>query len=250
MARITLEDLDGLGEEGAAGGGEGGGEDDDDDEEERDRLFAHWEAVASTHRVSLPRDMTGPIVQMTRHNQAREPVPYVTLGRHEKCEEAAYEERQYPAGKWACVTKGEPMYEQSISMSFMKLMRYICKENSVGCYLGMTVPVLNEIRLTKEGTKLEREVVTAYYLPREFQQNPPVPMDPEIHITERAPLRVITRVFYGMTTEETILREINLFWELLGSTDTVLRETYIVAAYENPSIPQRRNEIWFICRAE
>lgn len=24
------------------------------------------------------------------------------------------------------------MYEQSISMSFMKLMRYICKENSVG----------------------------------------------------------------------------------------------------------------------
>uniref|UniRef100_A0A8C4XQJ2 Heme-binding protein 1 n=1 Tax=Falco tinnunculus TaxID=100819 RepID=A0A8C4XQJ2_FALTI len=167
-----------------------------------------------------------------------------------QCEEAAYEERQYPAGKWACVTKGEPMYEQSISMSFMKLMRYICKENSVGCYLGMTVPVLNEIHLTREGTGLEREVVTAYYLPEEFQQNPPVPLDPEIHITERAPLRVITRVFYGMTTEETILREISLFWELLGSTDTVLRETYIVAAYENPSIPQRRNEIWFICQPQ
>nr|XP_009671446.1 PREDICTED: kinesin light chain 4 isoform X1 [Struthio camelus australis] len=166
------------------------------------------------------------------------------------CDEAAYEERQYPAGKWACVTKGEPMYEQSISMSFMKLMRYICKENSEGCYLGMTVPVLNEIHLTKEGTELAREVLTAFYLPGAFQQNPPVPMDPEIHITERAPLRVITRVFYGMTTEETILQEISLFWELLGSTDTVLRETYIVAAYENPSIPQRRNEIWFIRRTE
>ena len=62
-----------------------------------------------------------------------------------------------------------------------------------GCYLGMTVPVLNEIHLTKEGTELEREVITAYYLPGEFQQNPPVPTDPEIHITERAPLRVITR---------------------------------------------------------
>ncbi|KAM9609485.1 heme-binding protein 1-like [Morphnus guianensis] len=247
MARITLEDLDGLGEEAAAGGG---GDGDEEDEQERGRLFAHWEAVASTHRVSLPRDMAGPIVQMTRHNQAREPVPYVTLSQREKSEEAAYEERRYPAGKWACVTKGEPMYEQSISMSFMKLMRYICKENSVGCYLGMTVPVLNEIHLTKEGTELEREVVTAYYLPGEFQQNPPVPMDPEVRITERAPLRVMTRVFYGMTTEETILREIALFWELLGSTDTVLRETYIVAAYENPSIPQRRNEIWFICRAE
>ncbi|NXQ73632.1 HEBP1 protein, partial [Quiscalus mexicanus] len=165
-----------------------------------------------------------------------------------QCEEAAYEERRYPAGKWACVTMGEPMYEQSISLSFMKLMRYICKENSVGCHLGMTVPVLNEIHLTKEGTELEREVLTAYYLPGEFQQNPPVPMDPDIHITERAPLRVITRVFYGMTTEETILREINVFWELLGPTETVLRGTYIVASYENPSIPQRRNEIWFICQ--
>ncbi|XP_074720200.1 heme-binding protein 1-like [Strix uralensis] len=251
MARSARGDLGGLGEEAAAGGwGDGDGEEEEAEAAERGRLFARWEAVASTHRVSLPRDMAGPIFQMTRNNQAREAVPYVTLSQPEKCEEAAYEERQYPAGKWASVTKGEPLYEQSISMSFMKLMRYICKENSIGCYLGMTVPVLNEIHLTKEGTKLEREVITAYYLPGEFQQNPPVPMDPEINITERAPLRVITRVFYGMTTEETILREISLFWELLGCTDTVLRETYIVAAYENPSIPQRRNEIWFICQAE
>ncbi|OWK53579.1 Heme-binding protein 1 [Lonchura striata] len=172
MARITLEDLEQLGEEPAAA--EGDGSDSEDDQEGEGRLFAHWEAVASTHRVSLPR----------------------------------------------------------------------------GCHLGMTVPVLNEIHLTKEGTELEREVLTAYYLPGAFQENPPVPMDPEIHIIERAPLRVITRVFYGMTTEETILREISLFWELLGSTDMVLQGTYIVASYENPSVPQRRNEIWFICRAE
>lgn len=54
MARITLEDLDGLGEE-AAAGGDGEEEEEDEDEQERGRLFAHWEAVASTHRVSLPR---------------------------------------------------------------------------------------------------------------------------------------------------------------------------------------------------
>lgn len=46
--------------------------------------------------------------------------------------EVAYEERVYPAGNWACVTRGEDLYEQSISMSFMKLMRFICKENSAG----------------------------------------------------------------------------------------------------------------------
>uniref|UniRef100_A0A8D0G3L6 Heme-binding protein 1 n=1 Tax=Sphenodon punctatus TaxID=8508 RepID=A0A8D0G3L6_SPHPU len=244
MARITLEDLNELDDESL----------DEDEEpmdgEEQNRLFSHWETVASTHQVTLPQEMAGPIVQMTQHNQAREPVPSVTLSQHEKCEEVAYEERMYPAGKWACITKGEPMYEQSISMGFMKLMRYICKENSIGRYLGMTVPVLNEIHLSKEGTELLPDVITAYYLPGEFQLNPPLPMDPEIHIRERPPLHVITRVFYGTTTEETILREINLLWELLGSVDTVLRDTYMVAAYENPGIPQRRNEIWFIRRAD
>uniref|UniRef100_A0A8C3QEW7 Heme-binding protein 1 n=1 Tax=Cyanoderma ruficeps TaxID=181631 RepID=A0A8C3QEW7_9PASS len=148
-----------------------------------------------------------------------------------QCEAAAYEERRYPAGKWACVTMGEPMVAAAAAATTPVSLPACLFP---GCHLGMTVPVLNEIQLTKEGTELEREVLTAYYLPGEFQQNPPVPTDPEIHITER----------------ETILREISLFWELLGSTDTVLRETYIVASYENPSVPQRRNEIWFICRGE
>ncbi|XP_030414009.1 heme-binding protein 1-like isoform X1 [Gopherus evgoodei] len=239
MARITLEDLNGLDDESL----------DEDEEpmdgEEQNTLFSHWETVASTHQVTLPQEMAAPIMQMTQHRQMREPVPYVTLLQHEKCEE-----RLYPAGKWACVTKGEPRYEQSISMGFMKLMHYICKENSTGRYLGMTLPVVNEICLNEEGTELLRDVTTTYYLPGEFQPDPPLPTDPDIRIVERQPLRVLTRVFYGVTTEETILREIRLLWELLGSTDTVLRESYMVAAYENPSVPQRRNEIWFIRRAE
>lgn len=52
MALISLEDLEGLDEE----------ELDDDitdnpepmDEEERQRLLTHWQAVASTHQVSVP----------------------------------------------------------------------------------------------------------------------------------------------------------------------------------------------------
>ncbi|XP_067388946.1 uncharacterized protein [Emydura macquarii macquarii] len=187
MARITLEDLGGLDDEPL----------DEDEEpmdgEEQNRLFSHWETVASTHQVTLPREMVGPIVQMAQHSQVREPVPYVTLLQQEKCEEVAYEERLYPAGKWACITQGEPMYEQSISMGFMKLMRYICKENSTGRYLGMTVPVVNEIHLSEGGAELLRDVTTAYYLPGEFQLNPPLPADPEIRIMERQPLRVIAR---------------------------------------------------------
>ncbi|XP_066553233.1 heme-binding protein soul4 isoform X3 [Amia ocellicauda] len=215
MARITFEDLAALDDEQL----------DDDDvaqnnpepmaEEEQERLFAHWQAVASTHQVSLPQEMSGPIQQMTRQNQAQEQeqVPYVPVSRHEKLEEVQYEERVYPAGKWACITKGEDMYEQSISMGFMKLMRYICKENSA-----------------------------------EFQDDPPVPTDSEIAIVQRESIRVLSRVFYGTTTEETISRQISLLWELLGSTDDFHRDVYMVAVYQNPGVPCRRNEIWFIRR--
>ncbi|XP_013910050.1 PREDICTED: heme-binding protein 1-like isoform X2 [Thamnophis sirtalis] len=243
MARITLEELNEMDDEIQD-------EEQEQDETEQNRLFSMWETVANTHQVILPQDMAAPIVQMTHHNQVREPVPYTILSQHEKCEETTYEERLYPAGKWACITKGEPKYEQSTSLGFMKLIRYICKENSLGQHLGMTVPVINEIHLNKESTELVQEVITAYYLPQEFQLNPPLPMDPEIQILERSPLQVITREFYGPTTEETILREIHFLWELLGSTDNVLRERYLVAAYQNPSIPNRRNEIWFIRKTD
>ena len=53
MALISLEDLDGLDDEQL----------DDDitdnpepmDEEDRDRLLSHWQAIASTHQVSVPQ---------------------------------------------------------------------------------------------------------------------------------------------------------------------------------------------------
>lgn len=53
--------------------------------------------------------------------------------------EVLYEERVYPAGYWACVTRKEDLYEQSISMAFMKLMRFICKENSAGQALPLVL---------------------------------------------------------------------------------------------------------------
>ncbi|XP_028828641.1 heme-binding protein soul4 [Denticeps clupeoides] len=246
MALISIEDLAELDDEQL----------DDDvtdssepmDDEQQERLYAHWQAVGRTHQVSVPREMTGPIQEMTRRNQEREQVPFATISRHEKMGEVVFEERVYPAGKWACITKGEKLYEQSISMAFMKLMRFICKENSAGRYLGMTVPVVNEVQVMDDGVTFTKDILTAYYLPAEFQANPPEPTDPDITIVHREPLRVISRVFFGTTTEETIQRQINLLWELLGDVGYLHRQMYMVAVYENPGVPCRRNEIWFIRR--
>ncbi|XP_059186102.1 heme-binding protein soul4 [Centropristis striata] len=247
MALISLEDLDGLDDEQL----------DDDitdnpepmDEEDRDRLLAHWQAVASTHHVSVPTDMIGPIQEMTRNNQQREPIPSVPVSRHDKMGEEQWEERVIGAGHWACVTQKEELYEQSISNGFMKLMRFICKENSAGRYLGMTVPVVSNIHVLKDGVSFDKSVQTAFFLPAEFQTDPPRPSDPDVVIVYREPIRVVARTFYGTTTEETVTNQIALLWEILGSAADLGRDGYMVASYENPGVPRRRNEIWFIRRS-
>ncbi|XP_070776224.1 heme-binding protein soul4 [Enoplosus armatus] len=242
MALISLEDLDGLDDEQL--------DDDISDNPEpmdgEDRLLTHWQAVASTHQVSVPQDMAGPIQEMTHNSQQREPLPFAPVSCHEKMGEVLYEERVYPAGKWACVTRGEDLYEQSISMGFMKLMRFICKENSAGRYLGMTVPVVSNIHMKEDGNTFQKDVQTAFFLPAEFQTNPPQPFDRDITIVHREPIRVVARTFFGTTTEETVTRQIGLLWEILGITDELRRDNYMIAVYENPGVSRRRNEIWFI----
>ncbi|KAA0712545.1 hypothetical protein E1301_Tti021248 [Triplophysa tibetana] len=248
MALISLEDLEGLDDEQLHE--EVTDRSEPLNEEEHDRMYAHWQAVGRTHQVSVPTEMRGPIQEMTRRNQSseHEQVPFVTVSRHEKLGVVLYEERVYPEGKWACVSKGDALYEQSISNAFMKLMRFICKENSTGRYLGMSVPIVNKVTMSDDGSNFMKEVLTAYYLPAEFQASPLEPTDPDINIIHRDAIRVIARAFYGTTTEETISHQISILWELLGNSGDVHRDHFMVAVYENPGVPQRRNEIWFIRR--
>ncbi|XP_078398906.1 heme-binding protein soul4 isoform X2 [Cetorhinus maximus] len=242
MSRITLEDLNALEDDVA----EDIPEHMEEDNDEEEQLFVHWQSIANAHQVELPREMTGPIQQLSRNNQARENVPYQPITCLEKCNEIIYEERFYPSGKWAHVIKGEKLYEQSISLAFMKLMRYICGENSAGHYLGMTIPIINELQMTEERNSFVQDIITGYYLPEQFQDHPPQPVDPDVIIVDRQDMSIISRGFRGSTTEQIIMREIETLSELLGSTHAYLRDTYIVATYENPSVPHRRNEIWFI----
>lgn len=57
----------------------------------------------------------------------------------------------------------------------------------------MTVPVISSVNLTADGNKFKKDVETAFYLPAEFQTNPPQPSDTDIHILYREPVRVIAR---------------------------------------------------------
>ncbi|XP_067894384.1 heme-binding protein soul3 [Heterodontus francisci] len=246
---ISLEDLDSVTEDerlDLAGNSNG----EEENEQNEDGLLAHWQDIGRRHQVDVSRDMAEPIQQMTTNNQSqdREMVPFMSIAHKKQADELLYEKRQYKKAKWACVTQFESRYEQSICLGFMKLMKYICQQNSSGLFLGMTVPIVTIVHTNQTRTELQPEVTVAYYLPAQFQDQAPQPFDAEIAIEEWPAHIIYTRPFNGTTNEELILQEINQLAEHLDSPELFLQDTFIVAGYNNPAAPSRHNEIWFIHR--
>ncbi|KAG9481173.1 heme-binding protein 2-like [Eleutherodactylus coqui] len=252
---ITLDDLDNMTDElgsDSAYNSNGSIEEEAEPMEdgEQDRLLNYWQTVARGHQVEVPNEMAEPIQQLTRsgRTEERQRVPFVLVSRKEKCGEVLYEKRQYGKAKWACIKMNEERYEQSICMGFMKLMRYICEQNSSGLYLGMTIPILTTVHTDEARTGLTRSVTVAYYIPSHLQDDPPQPTDQEIIIEEWPATVVFTRAFPGATNEDSIMREISSLGELLESPELCLEDTFIIAGYTNPAAVNRRNEIWFLQR--
>ncbi|KAM9571778.1 heme-binding protein 1-like [Salvelinus alpinus] len=249
---ITLEDLESFSEDQLSDSGNGSLEEESETMEgegQQDRLLRYWQDAARGHQVEVPRDMAEPIQQITSNNNGqhdRERVPFTLIARKEKCGDVLYEKRHYEKAHWACITVHEDTYEQSICYGFMKLMRYICQQNSSGTYLGMTIPILTVIRTDENHSVLSSDVTVAYYLPTEYQAQPPQPSDTEISIEEWPATIVYTRTFAGATNEVTIINEIRTMAEVLDSPAICVNGSFIVAGYTNPAAVNRQNEIWFM----
>ncbi|XP_071381123.1 heme-binding protein 1-like [Centroberyx affinis] len=254
---ITLEDLDSFIEDdldpdpSAFGAGDPGSGSGFTEEEGQGRLLTFWQNIGRGHRVDIPQDMAQPIQQLTtdiESSPSKEIVPFSLVTREEKCGNVMYEKRVYKKACWACVTVREDTYEQSICAGFMKIMRYICEQNSSGRYLGMTVPIVTVVRTDEAQVSLSRDVTVAYYLPSHLQDEPPLPSDPEITMETWPSTVVYSRTFTGPTNETTILREIRALAELLDSPDQCVSGSFIIAGYTSLAAEHRLNEVWFLER--
>ncbi|XP_028293475.1 heme-binding protein soul3 [Gouania willdenowi] len=248
---ITLEDLETFSEDQLSDSGNGSLQEEAETmEEDENRLLQYWQDVARGHQVEVSQDMAEPIQQLTSNQgrSQREPVPFTLLSRKEKCGELLYEKRHYEKGHWACITMREETYEQSICYGFMKLMRYICQQNSTGDYLGMTLPILTVVRTNENPPGFSHDITVAYYLPVEHQAQPPQPTDSEI-VVELWPATIVyTRPFTGPTNEVTIMNQVHALAEVLDRPNVCASDSFIVAGYTNPAHRNRQNEIWFLER--
>ncbi|XP_010877844.2 heme-binding protein soul3 [Esox lucius] len=252
--RITLEDLESFTEDQQSDSDTGSMEEEGqmmEDDEQQDRLLRYWQDAARGHQVEVPRDMAEPIHQLTSNDEgrhSREHVPFTLITRKEKCGDVLYEKRHYEKAYWACITVRQDTYEQSICYGFMRLMKYICQQNSSGGYLGLTIPILTIIRTDESRSILSRDVTVAYFLSTEHQAQPPLPSDTDIRLEEWPATNVYTRAFAGATNEVTIINQINIMAEVLDSLAGHVNDSFIVAGYTNPAAANRQNEIWFLER--
>merc|ERR1712188_246670 len=90
-----------------------------------------------------------------------------------------YVVREYPESYWSATTVTGKDLDAAGSEAFMRLFRYISGANAEGQKIEMTVPVLASV-IPGDGPFCEENFTYHFYLPREFQTNPPKPSDPRV----------------------------------------------------------------------
>ncbi|XP_018027611.1 heme-binding protein 2 isoform X2 [Hyalella azteca] len=166
-------------------------------------------------------------------------------------EKEGYEERVYPARKWACTTMQGPERDSLVSPMFRKLFNYISGKNELNLRMDMTTPVATYIE-PGAGPTCASTFTMSFFVPEEHQSSPPNG-GPDVFVQERPELTVLTRRFGGYAPDEAVAKEAKELAELLqaaGETDVDFTHYYVVG-YDPPFKPiNRRNEIWFIKKSK
>ncbi|KAF2350982.1 SOUL hem-binding protein [Trinorchestia longiramus] len=158
-----------------------------------------------------------------------------------------FEERLYPARKWAATSMSGPEKESLASPMFRKLFNYISGKNELNIRMDMTTPVTTFIE-PGAGPTCPSSFTMAFFIPEEHQSGPPAG-GAEVFIEERPEMTVFTRRFGGYATDEIVAKEAKELAELIqkaGETDVDFAH-YYTAGYDPPFKPiGRRNEVWFV----
>merc|ERR1712038_1288265 len=99
-----------------------------------------------------------------------EQVPYEMLTKYN-----GYEERRYPSVNYACTR-----------------MTYDAADDEESQEIEMTVPVWSKMIVSQDG-KITKEM--CFYITKEFQSNPPEPVDPEVKIVKSKERVVFVKQF-------------------------------------------------------
>jgi len=193
-----------------------------------------------------------------------ESVPYETIQEYE-----GYEERRYPSVNFACTEltyempedndEGEWTLEKVMewmsssksrkdrpqSKMFLKLFRYIAGVNSEAQEIEMTIPVISKLA-PSEDNKMTKEM--CFYITKEFQENPPQPIDKDVVIKKSSERVVFVKTFGGYAMRDSVWMDNAAAFreEISDRADEIYEGYFYTAGYDSPmKFWNRRNEVMF-----
>merc|ERR1712242_348821 len=153
--------------------------------------------------------------------------------------------RSYPESYWTATTVTGKNMDKAGSEAFMRLFRYISGDNELKQKIEMTVPVLASV-IPGQGPFCEENFTYHFYLPAEFQSNPPKPNDPRVENVVLPPLTVAVASYDGWSNEQKVITHgRDLFQELTDANVKFNSEMFYTAGYDSPfKLIDRHNEVW------
>jgi len=178
-----------------------------------------------------------------------EGAPYEVVAQHE-----GFEERRYPARKWATTSMRGEGLDPIKSQMFMKLFGYIGGENADQSSLAMTVPVATLRRPAGEApteapTEASGDTYTMSFLVPEARQGDAPDGGDDVTLEDRPAITVLTRQFGGYATDDVVAKEASELAALItaAKVEDVDLTSYYIVGYDPPFKPfNRRNEIWYV----
>lgn len=166
-------------------------------------------------------------------------------GFKEVATEGNYSVRVYGATSWVATTISGKGMEKAGNEGFMRLFRYISGENERKQKIEMTVPVLVTVT-PAQGPFCEDNFTYHFFMPEEFQDDPPKPTNPDVFLDNQAGMTVAVASYSGFSNEKKVAEHgSKLFAELEEDKQAFNDDTYFWAGYDSPfRLINRHNEVW------
>jgi len=157
-----------------------------------------------------------------------------------------YETRMVYGAKWVATDLDISDFKLSAQLGFWKLLKYISGHNSASQKMDMTVPVLFKWFLDEDYNMTAARM--HFYLPAEFQTNPPEPSDPSVQIDDMEDALLYSRAFGGMAADDKYFKEADRLGRALEKAGkTPYLGFTMTAEFTRPGIFQaQRHEVLFL----
>merc|ERR1712099_23599 len=166
---------------------------------------------------------------------------------------SGYELRHYPAAWWSSTNVTADTaedYEPAMNTAFGRLFDYISGNNAESAKIAMTAPVLSKLT-PGEGPFCSNNITVSFFMPFDFQDNPPQPNSVDCFLTYMPAMDVYVSSFVTPPPApdgDTVISQ--AYDAVTGLSDEGVYVTdtpFFVAAYDPPfRLNNRHDEIWLL----